>query len=134
MNFAEFHEVVPEGFHDAEVLRIEQDFAGRTIRLLVNFWWRGPDDPPDKPDQKLGWITLTGIERWVWTFYSVYKNSWGDSLQIDGGEAGAKILGHHAAIYEGLEDRYLKGWFYIRDWNAIVCWAAADIAVEFVSE
>ena len=132
MNLADLFRMVPEAFHDSALYRIEQDFETRTVRLLVNFSWCGPEGQPKRTEHKRAWVTLTGVQRWLWDFDSENKISWGKPLRLEGDEADAKILSEHKRAYEGLDADLIRGWFFVHDWNALILWAARDIELRFL--
>ncbi|HEY3927639.1 MAG TPA: hypothetical protein VGL89_04630 [Candidatus Koribacter sp.] len=128
MNFEELDELLPAGLHDTEVLRVEEHFQERRVRMLVEFWWPTGEEIEG---WKRAWLTLEGIQRWVWEFCSVYEDSWGGPLSIDGGKADPELLEKHADIYRDLEGELLKGWMFVSNWNAYLYWAGTSISVEF---
>ena len=133
MNLEQFYEAVPEGFHDSEIVKIEQDFGRREVRLLMNLCWAGPDAPRDTPEMRQAWVTFQSVRQFIVEPPSSSNAYLDDVLQItNNGVADTEFRAAHASLYVDIPDDGVAGWLYVNRLAGMIYWAASDILLEFL--
>ena len=62
MTLEELEQKLPNGFHDAHILKIELDYLAATARLHLSLLVGWPDDPvPEREEYQEAYLNLTGL-------------------------------------------------------------------------
>jgi hypothetical protein len=131
MTLAQLNEILPNGFHDAEIEQFIWDFRRDTAVLDINFWTATEEDQ-DREKRQRGSIEIHKI-----VFIAVdppdprqsdprpYRGSSG-SLQIDGMVADDKIFPVLSQLKPNLLPNIEIFSFYVVNWNSFMHIAASE--------
>ena len=131
MTLAQLNEILPNGFHDAEIERFIWDFRQDTAVVDINFWTATEEDQDHEKRQR-GCVEIHKI-----VFIAVdppdprrsdprpYRGSSG-SLQIDGMVADDKIFPVLSQLKPDLPPNTEVFSFYVVNWNSFMHIAAAE--------
>ena len=129
MTLAQIDETLPNGFHDAEIERLDWNFQTNSAVLDIDFWVAIEEE--DREKRRRGRIELQGI-----IFLSVglpepseldpkpYHPS--GTLQIDGMLASEEILPNLPKLLPYLPSGIEIFSFYVVNWNSFIHIAAAE--------
>jgi len=61
MTLAEIDKLLPNGFHDADLMSLTIDYVARTVGMKMELSYSGPDDGPEVPRYKPGTVLALGL-------------------------------------------------------------------------
>lgn len=131
MNLAQIQEMLPNGFHDAEIAQLMWNFMTGSVSLDMDFWVACEEDR-DRERRRRGKIELRRI-----SFLAIeppvprasdpnpYSFASG-TLQIDGVITSAEIFPTLPRLKPQLPEDTEVFSFYVVNWNSFIHIAAAD--------
>lgn len=132
MNLEEIQQSLPNGLHDAQIIRISLDYVKREVRLDLEISWSDPDD-----DLEI-WRSATLV--FASFLYCIieapdpeYPFATRKGLLVDAGsEDRASQSG--TQLPEQLPKGAFKCWFYVNDWNSFIHLAALNAEITLHGE
>lgn len=135
MTFNELAYTLPNGFHDAELHRIEMDYLTRTLRLHLVVWIGDMDDPPRREAYRPALVTLKDVAYLIieppdFEVRQQGEYPWRErgNIRIDAGEG---PVSESNTIVPPAPEGTTANWMYIDDFNRYLFFAAGDSSLEW---
>jgi len=132
MTLEEIEQSLPNGLHDAQIIRIGLDYVNREVSLDMEIAWSNPDS--DSEVWRSATLILTSF------LYCIieapdpeYPFASRKGLLVDAGsEDPASQSG--TQLPEKLPEGAFKCWFYVNDWNSFIYLAALNAEITLHGE
>jgi len=129
----ELEDSLPNGLHDAEVVRLSVDYIQRRLILDLSIWVGDMDDPPERREAyKNGQLVLSGL-----TFLIMeppdprYPYRVSPKLTVDVIDASKSV---DAELLNSLPTGAFCGSFWVNQWNGCMSFAADDAAIVWMDD
>jgi len=130
----EIENSLPNGFHDAILESVEVDYVFRRVEIKLRLWTGDPDasNESEKEAYREAHLELLGLVYFVIegpdpkSKYPETKGLW-----IDGGEVKSNSVPTMPSPIEQVPPGTFKYWFFVRDWNSFIHFAAQDARLQW---
>jgi len=124
MTLSEIDDLLPNGFHDAELVTLSIDYVARTIQMKMELSYSGPDDGPDVPGYRPGTVFVSGLQFCILESPSAkYDFNGPGPLWVSGYETKSTPQLIEAFDKQLLAELPADGFvysFFVHDWNAFI--------------
>ena len=139
MNIDEIKNSLPNGFHDAESLRICIDYAHETADFLIDFDLSSPDSDMEVSSRQ-GLLKLSGLLYCVIeaskssSSIPEYMPGGDDKLWIASDSSDFGVLTDLPLLPDPLPENSFRHWFFITSHNSFIYVAAMNASFEWKDE
>ena len=133
MTLEELEDTLPNGLHDAEVLRFTVDYAQRTLTFDLSVWVGTLDDPKERREAyKRGRLELSGLVFLVLEPPDPrYPYRISPKLTIDAVDASKSL---DTELLKSLPAGAFCRSFWVNQWNACMYLAATSAAIVWMND
>lgn len=131
MTFQELAESLPNGFHDAELLRFEMDYADRTLKFDLDIWVGDLESNDTKELYRRAQVTLHSVAYLVIEPPDPsYPWDTTDHIRIDTGEGKPP---QSESVLPPAPVGTATTWMYLMEMNRFLLFAAGNASLEWAS-
>jgi hypothetical protein len=125
MTLQELADTLPNGFHDAQVSRVELNYAEAEAKIHLMLWTSGDYVPgvSNSEEYRPAMLILTGLQYFVIAppNYGSYRTR---GLTVDMGDDAEPPLDSKL-----LDPSAFQNWFFVSEWNSLLQVSATDAAL-----
>lgn len=135
MTLTELADTLPNGFHDAELERLDLDYATRTARITLNLWIGDLHSvsESDRERYRCGQLTLSGFQYFIIETPD-YDDHADGAPAIDIGELHELTNPPLIKIPARQSADLFENWIYVNWWNSFMYVAAREARWEWQEE
>ena len=138
MTLIDIEELLPNGFHDAEIEELVWDYRENSASFTMQFWV--PEETDENPEiYRRGRLDLNGIMFIIIDapcpreFDPPYKSSSG-TLRIDGVQTTESLLPNLITLRQTVSPEISPYSFYVDNWNSYIHIAAKEAILAWIGE
>lgn len=125
---------LPNGFHDAELQKLEIDYVTMEAQVTLDIWIGQMNDSELRESYRKAVLILSGLKFWINDAPSSdYPYDVNGGITVDLGSIAnleEACKAHLPPIPEGAFANY----FYVNDWNSLIFFAAMDASLIWIGD